>query len=328
MSTFPVLDVVIALVFLYLLFAMTCTAVNEAIASAFNRRGKMLRKAVDHLLGDPALASAVYRHPLVNSLGQPSVAGRPAPEAFPSYIPASRFATALTDHLSGGGGAVKDVAAVGKGIAALPPAASRQLKVLYELSNGDATEFHARVGEWYDQTMDRATGWYKRSVSRQTYVMAVLFVIVFNLDSVQLFNRLWSDSAFREAAVEQARARIVATGTAEVPVMEYTGGSDPTAGTPVLTGSVSLTDSEKQLLTSLSGWDEDRQRLRTARVVEGNTTGVTLGWILGAAVRHSIGWLVTIFAISLGAPFWFDLLNRIMNLRSAGKVPDPAPSKA
>lgn len=327
MSTFPVLDVVIALVFLYLLFAMTCTAVNEAIASAFNRRGRMLRQAVEHLLGDAGLASAVYQHPLIASLGQPPRRGRPAAPPLPSYIPAKRFATALTDHLTGTG-SVNDAAAVEKGINNLPPAASRQLKTLFDLSNGNPSDFHARVGEWYEQTMDRVSGWYKRSVSRQTYVMAIIFVVIFNLDSVQLFNRLWSDSAFREAAVDQARARIAETGTAEVPVMEYTGGDNPTTGTPVQTGTVSLTDSETKLLTSLRGWDDDRMRLRTARVVEGDTVGVKLRWLFGVATGHVIGWIVTIFAISLGAPFWFDLLNRFMNLRSSGRAPDEAPSKA
>jgi len=34
-----------------------------------------------------------------------------------------------------------------------------------------------------------------------------------------------------------------------------------------------------------------------------------------------IGWLLTILAVSLGAPFWFDVLNRFMNLRSAGNAP-------
>lgn len=34
-----------------------------------------------------------------------------------------------------------------------------------------------------------------------------------------------------------------------------------------------------------------------------------------------IGWLITSLAISLGAPFWFDLLNKIMALRSAGTKP-------
>jgi hypothetical protein len=36
-----------------------------------------------------------------------------------------------------------------------------------------------------------------------------------------------------------------------------------------------------------------------------------------------LGLLVTVLAISLGAPFWFDLLNRLVNLRSTGKPPDP-----
>ena len=36
-----------------------------------------------------------------------------------------------------------------------------------------------------------------------------------------------------------------------------------------------------------------------------------------------LGWLVTGLAISLGAPFWFDLLNRLVDLRGAGKRPEP-----
>jgi hypothetical protein len=37
-----------------------------------------------------------------------------------------------------------------------------------------------------------------------------------------------------------------------------------------------------------------------------------------------IGWALTTLAGSLGAPFCFDTLNRIMNIRAAGKVPDQA----
>jgi hypothetical protein len=37
-----------------------------------------------------------------------------------------------------------------------------------------------------------------------------------------------------------------------------------------------------------------------------------------------LGWMLTILAISLGAPFWFDMLNKLVNVRSAGKSPDEA----
>jgi hypothetical protein len=37
------------------------------------------------------------------------------------------------------------------------------------------------------------------------------------------------------------------------------------------------------------------------------------------APYHVPGWLLTAFAISLGAPFWFDVLKRIMVIRSTVK---------
>ena len=53
--------------------------------------------------------------------------------------------------------------------------------------------------------------------------------------------------------------------------------------------------------------------------------GIPLGW--QAKPKNEewpnklIGLLLTTFAISLGAPFWFDILNKVINLRSSGKAP-------
>lgn len=44
-----------------------------------------------------------------------------------------------------------------------------------------------------------------------------------------------------------------------------------------------------------------------------------------ALVYHLLGWLITAIAATLGAPFWFDMLNKIMSIRSAGKSPEEAP---
>jgi hypothetical protein len=323
MSGFPVLDVVIGLAFLYFLFALSCTTLNEVIAGFFDKRAGMLRDAIEHLLGDTGLADAVYRHPAIVSLGKPRKKGI----GKPSYIPADRFAAVLTDHLTGNS-PVTDASALKSGIETQSPAASKQLKVLYDLSKGNPDEFRARVKEWYDEAMDRVSGWYKRSVQRQTYVMAVLLVALLNLDSVALFNRLWSDSAFRTAVVEQAKARVEATGTAEVPVMEYTEGDKPEAGSPVQTGTASLTDSEQQLLTSLGGWKPDKERLAAAYVLNGPGVLVWLQWLGRTLGDHILGWLITVLAISLGAPFWFDILNKFVNLRNAGRATDEPRSKA
>jgi hypothetical protein len=47
-----------------------------------------------------------------------------------------------------------------------------------------------------------------------------------------------------------------------------------------------------------------------------------LGWLIP---QHIVGWILSAIAVSLGAPFWFDTLNRFMNIRSAGKAPDEGP---
>ena len=56
------------------------------------------------------------------------------------------------------------------------------------------------------------------------------------------------------------------------------------------------------------GWSAD--------AFETNSRGIPLpsGWPL-----KIIGWLITAFAACLGAPFWFDALNKLMVVRSTVK---------
>jgi hypothetical protein len=47
------------------------------------------------------------------------------------------------------------------------------------------------------------------------------------------------------------------------------------------------------------------------------------GWLL-----KIIGLTITTLAVSLGAPFWFDVLKNLANMRSTGPAPQPPePSK-
>jgi hypothetical protein len=45
-------------------------------------------------------------------------------------------------------------------------------------------------------------------------------------------------------------------------------------------------------------------------------------------VTRLAGWTVTVVAVSLGAPFWFDMLNKIVNVRLAEKPPEESTRKA
>jgi hypothetical protein len=69
-----------------------------------------------------------------------------------------------------------------------------------------------------------------------------------------------------------------------------------------------------------------------ASAVEINQLGQLMGWTsavftnsdAGAWLARLIGWLMTIVAVSMGAPFWFDSLNKFVNVRNGGRPPSEA----
>jgi hypothetical protein len=322
----PILDVAIGMAFLYLLFALMCTTLNEVIAGALDKRAVLLREAIRGMVGDPTIADALYTHPAIASLA-PS---RNKKTALPSYIPADRFAHALIDRLTGQS-PVNDPGAIEKGVRALPDEARNQLKPLLEFAGMNPAEFQKNVEEWYKQMMDRVNGWYKRYIQKQTWIIAAILVLLLNLDTIRLVERLWTDSALRATVVEQAKARLQSTGGTEVPLVEYTEGDKSEGGRPVQTGTTSLTDAEKETLSSLTGWQREFTAGAAMAQLAGDTFSNHLwGWTkwLGATiVQHVVGWLLTLIALSLGAPFWFDTLNRFMNIRNAGRSPVEPRSK-
>jgi hypothetical protein len=81
------------------------------------------------------------------------------------------------------------------------------------------------------------------------------------------------------------------------------------------------------LLASLTGWEDDLASLKAQQELQGPDSRPCLRWIGQMLQEHLLGWLLTVLALSLGAPFWFDVLNRFMNLRNAGRAPDEPRSK-
>ncbi|MCZ0904208.1 hypothetical protein ON021_30345, partial [Microcoleus sp. HI-ES] len=59
------------------------------------------------------------------------------------------------------------------------------------------------------------------------------------------------------------------------------------------------------------GWSEQNSLERDAK---GN-----LLWL--ALISKLFGWILSGVAISMGAAFWFEALNKIINIRNAGKKP-------
>lgn len=312
MASFPYLDIAIALVFVYLLMALVCSTVNESIAGVINSRGKTLEKGIMSLLHDPDLKAKFYAHPLIQ--GMQDDANR-----LPSYIASNKFALAMMDILTGPNAAANDPAALRAGVNSLTHAAAKTALAAV-LDNPSYATDQQRLQAWYEQSMNRVSGWYKRTSQIRVYVLAAAVTIFMNADSLKILTTLWNNPTLSAVLVEDAKDRLQKgrPDAENQPMVTYDNPNDPTASTPTAIPERDIiTKNEKQLLGQITGWQGDWY----TDWPEHKTAGFW-SWILYLLKDRVGGWLITILAVSLGAPFWFDTLSKFMNVRNAGKPPD------
>lgn len=314
------LDVLIGIITIYLIFALACTAIVEAIVASTNVRSKNLEAALKEFLhGDIApgesFVNAFFAHPIVQSLSK-------GEDGRPSYIPPEIVGQVVTNLISAKDGASSFKQALDK----LPGSPQdNRIKGLLDSLQGEAQEdiaaFRKLVETHYDATMDRASGWYKRHTQLLALIISAVLVIGANVDTISLANTLSSNPDARAKMVEIAQREVDAAkdsvAKAEQSNKEEKKLSQETAGT-----DSKPADPAK---------DAKERGERAAKILEKanadlSSTGIQLGWTsppTGSCgfLSKIIGLLISILAISLGAPFWFDILNRVMQIRTAGVSP-------
>jgi hypothetical protein len=303
MSLGPVLDVAIGLIFVYLLMGMVASGLKEAISGWLNWRGKELRKGLEDLLAhQPAegmaagdLFQSVFRHGLIAPPGTPRD---------PSYVAARTFSTALIDTLATGSESIA-LTQIKQAIADLPEGRVRQTLAALALQAGTSVDgFRDSVEQWFDNSMDRVSGSYKRIASRFLLTFGIAAAVLGNVDTIVLVQVLWTQPGVRSAIVEQATDFAQTNDAASV--------AAPSASAPASAAAVARSATERMVATALPiGWSADGRR-------------TWLESTLSAKLIHLTGWLITGLAVAMGAPFWFDLLNNVLNLRAAGPKPKRA----
>lgn len=298
-----VLDVVIALAFTYFLLSIVASAGQELVAQAVKWRARTLRAGVGQLLADPTfdgLAREVYEHPLITSLGTPS------------YLRGTRFADSLLDVLSTAESvADTTVDSVVDGVGALPDGpAKRQLEILVREGGETLGDLRDRVAAWYDEGMERLSGVYKRNSQKVLLVLGLAMAILFNIDTISMAQTLATNPSIRNAIVQSAGA---ATETGQPETSPH----DAIA---------MLRDVQSGIGWSICWYPSspDPQQPGTEAPCGDNLGGQwppSDKWA-GYILWRIPGWIFTALAVMLGAPFWFDLLSRVVQLRGTGKKVD------
>lgn len=197
-----------------------------------------------------------------------------------------------------------------------------------------------RIAKWFDQTMEGVGGWYKRTVTLLIAVVAMGIAIGLNVDAFVVVDSLSKDAVLRQSVAtlvsssikeESDDVKTIQESIAErkaslkaTPEEAAQAEQDRKTGELLRKRVVGL----KHSLDSLSvpmGWPAGKEwfcRDNGSEACDQRLLPVTFsGWS-----RRLAGWIFTAIAMSLGAPFWFDLLNKFVNLRAA--APPPAKSQA
>lgn len=271
------------------------------------------KKILAQLLENPV--KILYTHPVVHSLSKPN--------QLPDRIPTNDFTVALLDLLDDAGRSgseksaysVIEIANIKTGIEKLsqlekeekekrrekgvqdqhtPRLAFRLRSLLYaaqiNANGGDVTieGFQKAVSEWFDNTVARGSLWYKRRMQRIGIICGFILAIALNADTIGISNALWHNAVLRESISQAAEA---------------------SAQTGQPTGEQAQEQLEELMSIGLPiGWSFD-----------GNPDDPrALPTDIGGWISKIIGLVLTGFAISQGSQIWFDLMNRLLNLRSAG----------
>ena len=287
MAMAAVIDVVIGLVLMYLLLSLICTVVNEFLASFTMLRARNLSRGIKNIVDDPNL------HTAFRSTGLFKMAGSASGRKGPSYIPAKTFAKALVDAVDPEGKSSIDrkMSDVNDAIGKLNDSAVKAtLAALARDAQDDFDKYRDATAAWFDEMMDRLSGVHKRQMQLISLSVAVILSVAVNADSVQVATALWNDEALRNAIAQSASELVLNSGE----VGELT----------------DLAAINEELRPFPVGWDFDSPPW------SGDWHRSVGGWILKV-----LGILFTAVAVSLGAPFWFDLLNKFTNLRGSGAAP-------
>jgi hypothetical protein len=324
-----ILDVVIGLLFVFFVFSLLVSGMNEGVRKLLNTRSKVLWASVRRMLGEPAddprtrlnprlpaeptrgtadgvappgatpiaaenplLSVQLFNHPLIANL-DPALEGKPTRIA---HIPPREFARAVVDVL-----APRDATGsplwgeLASAVASLPAPLRAQFEILLQEAEGDVRAFRAAVEGWFDSSMERVSDWYKKRTRKAMAVYGLLVAGLFNVSAVVITGDLYEDEVVRDALVSLAESRVAE--------------ESPSAGEGSCTDRECIEDSVGALV-------ETRIPVLWRRCEVGDGTTALCGFETGGRWAATIiGWIVTAVALSMGASFWFALLKRAFRVR-------------
>lgn len=307
---FTFLEVCIGIIFIYLLLSLFSTILMEIISTLFRMRADIMKEVIIKMLlrNKDEFNNHYLKIPLVKSLSENKWFWQTAEmkESSLSHLSAENFYVALLSLLQNS----YDITTLNKDIEAsilLSNEAKQHLKQLLASSNNDLNNFKLAVEKWFTDVMERGNSWYKRRVQYVLLVVGLGIAIAFNADTLRIINTLQNNPKLRAELVQQADAYVQKQQAQTTKKDSSHSNSHSKANITQIDSLASLAIREHQKILntsgSLLGWE----------TIDSSNVGKTIA-------KGFLGYILTAFAISLGANFWYDLLKKLIQIRTLGRT--------
>ena len=332
------IDVLIGLTVVLLALSMAVTVVTQTLTTIVNSRGRHLRRGLVDLLQqlDPQITETVSKTVATKILTHPLVSGSNTPiEAVQRLVGGPRLGnvvhreefTKLLMGLACDGGtdqlgdsvkqslksalqkngiddpeqALKNIRQLALQLERSQPELSSVARQNLAILHAAESDLVAKINNWFDQTMDRTSQRFTASTRGITFVGAFLVAFALQVDTPAIVNRLSADETLRQQFVDEAKTLY---------------------GQPALSPASEQQLSDEQKLAGA-------QQLSRKYTTLFSTTGLislptSEGWTEGFTSNSMLGMLLTALLLSLGAPFWYNVLGQLLRLRSVLPVKDDA----
>jgi hypothetical protein len=356
------LETGISLVLIFFIFSIITYVIQELIAVNLRYRGKMLWKGIAQLMdgftldgrmklvkdlpqGQSPLTDSFFNHPQIKSLQKNLL--HP-----PSYIPASNFALAIMDLIAKEARVKQNKLFIDfqAGLQTLENNEGNLYKVLKNLvdTSSDIKELQEKIETWFNEYMNRVSGWYKSHTVVTVRIIAFALALVFNINVIKLAKTIYKDGRLRSSLVAMAEGVVNSpNGITQLYTQTFekeNAGIDSVYKKRVDSAATApekkLIEKERDSVMNVLAEKYTEQKINAIKAFNSqlNATGLPLGWkndfwendllqgqkgfsAVQSFLLAIIGLLIGAGCISMGAPFWFDMLGKLVNVRSSGKKP-------
>ncbi|MDP3331025.1 MAG: hypothetical protein Q8S55_03350 [Methylococcaceae bacterium] len=323
------IDILLGITVVMLIASMAVTVLTQFVTGLLNTRGKHLLRGLGDLLQqiDPALerqiadqiARAVLTHPMISSVQQRpgntihreeltkllmDIAAGNAPHAISDNVKPVLQQLLANNGISDPSGTLDNVRAYALQLELTSPELAGNVRHNIALIKEANSKLVAKINSWFDQTIDRVSDRVTATTRVITVLCSIVVVLAIQLDTLDVINRLSLDDGLRNALVAKAFAldkSLLATQSLNVSKVDGAKAITPTEQTAIATAN-----SQGDIKMKITG-------LQDLGII--NVPTSTEEWLKHWQQSNPAGMILTVFLLSLGAPFWYGALKNLLKLR-------------